>query len=137
MNIEIHRADPQLQRRTMVIVSAAIVAALLLMVLFHHWLDRAMLAMPGERFVLEMRRMIGMTCTACGLCMLLLAGYAARLGRRVVEQRRWPLRASRVVLDTRVRHGDDAVRFARMLNMFALVLIVLAFGAGVLGWQLF
>lgn len=137
MNIEIHRADPQLRRLTLVVLAFAMLAAILLLVWFHHWLDRSTVAMPAERFALEMQRMIGITSTGSGLCVLLLAGYAARLGRRVIDERRWPLRGSRVVLDTRVRTGADAVSFGRMLNIVAVVLIVLAIGFGVLGWRLF
>ena len=137
MNIEIHRADPQLRRLTLPVLAFAMLLAILLMVWFHHWLDRSTLSMPSERLVLEMHRMIGITSTGSGLCTLLLAGYAARLGRRVIEERRWPLRGSRVVLDTRVRSGDDAAAFGRMLNVVAVVLIVLAIGFGVLGWRLF
>jgi hypothetical protein len=135
MNIEIHRADPQLRRLTLVVLAFAMLAAILLMAWFHRWLDRSTLQMPSERLMLEMHRMIGITSTASGICVLLLAGYAARLGRRVIDARRWPLRGSRVVLDTRVRTGDAAVAFGRMLNIVAVVLIVLAFAFGVLGWR--
>jgi hypothetical protein len=137
MNIEIHRADPRVRRLTLIMLSAGLLAAILLMTWFHHWLDRSTVAMPGELLVLEMRRMMGITGMASGLCVLVLAGYVARLARRVIEERRWPLRASRVVRDTRVRSGEAAVTFARMLNITAVVLIALALGVGVLGWRLF
>lgn len=137
MNIEIHRADPRVRRLTLIMLSAGLLAAILLMTWFHHWLDRSTFAMPGELLVLEMRRMMGITGMASGLCVLVLAGYVARLARRVIEERRWPLRTSRVVLDTRVRSGEAAVTFARMLNIVAVVLIALALGVGVLGWRLF
>lgn len=136
MNIEIHRADPQLRRMTLVVLASAMLAAILLMAWFHRWLDRSTVSMPAERFMLEMHRMIGITSTASSLCVLLLAGYAARLGRRVIEARRWPLHGSRVVLDMRIRSGEAAVAFGRMLNIIAVVLVVLAIAFGVLGWRL-
>ena len=137
MNVEIHRADPRVRRLTLITLSAGLLAAILLMTLFHHWLDRSTVAMPGELLVLEMRRMMGITGMASGLCVLLLAGYVARLARRVSEERRWPLRTSRVVRDTRVRSDEAAVTFARTLNIIAVVLIALAIGIGVSGWRLF
>ena len=69
----------------------AILAAILLMGWFHRWLDRSTLQMPSERLVLEMQRMIGVTSTASGLCVLLLAGYSARLGRRVAGNGQRPV----------------------------------------------
>jgi hypothetical protein len=136
MNIEIHRADPQLRRLTLVVLASAMLAAILLMAWFHHWLDRSTVAMPTERFMLEMHRMIGITSTASSLCLLLLAACAARLGRRVIAARRWPLQGSRVVLDMRIRTGDEAAAFGRVLNIVAVVLVVLAIAFGVLGWRL-
>jgi hypothetical protein len=137
MNIEIHRADPRVRRLTLIVSSAGALAAILAMTWFHRWLGRSTLAMPRDLLVMEMRRMIGITGMAAGLCVLLLAGYVARLARRVTEERRWPLRASRVVRDTPVRSGDDAVAFARMLNIVAVVMIALALGMGVFGWRFF
>ena len=62
-------------------------------------------------------------------------GYAARVSRRVVESKRWPLRDARVVLETRVRTGDEALALASTLRLVALVLIVVAFAIGILGWR--
>jgi hypothetical protein len=137
MNAEIHRADPHMRRLTLMVMSAAVLVAILLLAWFRHWLDRSTIATPGDLLVLEMRRTIGITGMGCGVCVLLLAGYVARLARRVIEERRWPLRTSRVVRDTHVRSGEAAIRFARMLNIVAIVLIVLALGFGVSGWRLF
>jgi hypothetical protein len=36
----------------------------------------------------------------------------------------------------RIRSGDAAVAFGRMLNIIAVVLVVLAIAFGVLGWRL-
>jgi hypothetical protein len=137
MNVEIHRADPNLRRLTFIILSAAVLAAVLLIVLVHNWIGRSALAMPDAQFVFELRRMIGFATTGCGLCLLLLAGYAARLGQRVVEQRRWPLSGARVMRDTRVRTGEQAVAVGRLLNMAAIALLVLSIGVGVLSWHQF
>jgi hypothetical protein len=137
MNIEIHRADPHVRRLTLIVLSAGVLAAILLVTWFHHWLDRSTIATPGDLLMLKMRRMIGITGMASGLCVLVIAGYIARLARRVLDERRWPPRSSRVVRDTRVHSGEGAVALARMLNILAVVLIVLALAIGVFGWRFF
>jgi len=137
MNVEIHRADPSLRRLTFIVLSAAVLGAVLLMVLFHNWIGRSARALPDAQFVFELRRMIGFAMTGAGLCLLVLAGYAARLGQRVIEQRRWPLTGARVMRDTRVRTGEHAIAFGRMLNIAAIALLAMSIGVGVLSWHQF
>jgi hypothetical protein len=136
MSTEIQHADPQLRRRTLAVLGAAALVAIGLMAWFHGWLHRSTASLPRDVLVLEIHRMVGITCTLAALCILALAGYAARLARRVREVRRWPRQGSRVVLDTRVRSGDEALAFSRTLNIAALVLIVIAFATGIFGWRL-
>ncbi|MGH8172765.1 MAG: hypothetical protein ACREPX_06435 [Rhodanobacteraceae bacterium] len=137
MNVEIQRADRSLRRRTFMVLSAAVLAAVLFMILFHAWMGRAARTLPDAQFVFELRRMIAFAVICCGLCVMVLAAYAARLAHRVTEQQRWPLRGVRVMRDTRVRSGSDAMAMARMLNMAAITLIALAIGFGMLSWRLF
>jgi hypothetical protein len=136
MSTEIQHADPQLRRRTLAVLGAAAVAAIAAMTWFHGWLHRSTAEMPRDVLVLEMHRMVGISSTLLALCVLALAGYAARISRRVVESQRWPLQAARVVLDTRVRSGKEALAIASTLRLVALVLIVVAFAIGILGWRL-
>jgi hypothetical protein len=102
---------------------------------FHGWLHRSTAEMAREVFVLQIHRMVGISCTLLALCVLALAGYAARVSRRITESQRWPLRDARVVLDTRVRSGDEALALARTLRLVALGLIAVAFVIGI-GWGL-
>lgn len=137
MNVEMHRADPRLRRLTFAVLGIGLIAAVLSISMYHRWLDRAVQGMPAAQMFADLRRTIGFAMAGCALCLLLLAGYAARLGRRVIEERRWPLRTARVVRDTPVRAGTDALVFGRSLNMAAIVLIALAVGCSVLSWHLF
>jgi hypothetical protein len=136
MSIEIQHADPQLRRRTFAVLVAAFVAAVAVMTWFHGWLHRSTAEMAREVFVLQIHRMVGISCTLLALCVLALAGYAARVSRRITESQRWPLRDARVVLDTRVRSGDEALALARTLRLVALGLIAVAFVIGIFGWGL-
>lgn len=137
MNVEMHRADPRLRRLTFAVLGIGLIAAVLSISMFHRWLDRSVQGMPAAQMFADLRRTIGLAMAGCALCLLLLAGYAARLGRRVIEERRWPLRTARVVRDTPVRAGTDALIFGRSLNIAAIVLIALAVGCSVLSWHLF
>jgi hypothetical protein len=136
MSTEIQHADPQLRRRTLAVLGAAALAAVAVMTWFDGWLRRSTAEMPRDVFMLEIHRMVGISCTLLALCVLALAGYAARVSRRVVESKRWPQHDARVVLDTRVRSGDEALAIASTLRLVALVLIVVAFAIGILGWRL-
>lgn len=137
MSTEIHRADPQLRRIALRVLGAAAIAAVLAVALFRHWLAGVAQTMPPDVFFHTIRRMIGISSLACGLCVLLLAAYAARVGRRAIEQRRWPLSSSRVLRDTPVRSGGDAVAFGRQLIGAAIALVAAALAFGALGWRFF
>jgi hypothetical protein len=84
-----------------------------------------------------MRRAIALTVLASGLCLLLLAGYGARLARLASKERRWPLSNARVLRDTPIRRDLAALRIARWLNGGALALIALAIAAMAISWRLF
>ena len=137
MATEIHRADPRMRKLTVVVLGVALVVAVLLMAWFHRWLEATTDAMPAGEVANSLQRMIGVTSLGCGFCLLLLAAYAAHLGRRVGTGRRWPLRTARVVRDTPVRSGDDALAFGRRLQLGAIALIAVAIAFGVLGWRAF
>jgi hypothetical protein len=136
MSTEIQPADPALRRRTFVVLGAGALVAIALVVWFGGWLQRSTASMPQEVLVLEVHRMLGITSTLFAIGVLLLAGYAARAARRVGEDRRWPQRDARVVVDTRVRSGEEALAVASALRLTALILIVVAFAIGFFGWQL-
>lgn len=137
MGTDIQHADPRLRRVTVVVLTVATLAAVTLVVSFQHWLLRLAEGMPAAQLIVMLRRWIAVALVGSGLCLLLLAGHAARLSRRVIEDRRWPLAHARVLRDTPIRHGDAALRLARLFNAAALVLTAVAIAAGLLSWRLF
>lgn len=136
MTIDIQRADPRLRRKSVVVLVLAALAAIACVVAFHRWMTHQAESLPTGLLIAQLRRWIGIALTASGLCLLLLAGYSARLARRVIESRRWPLADARVWRDTPIRRDAAALRLGRWLNLVALVLVALAVVAGVLGWRL-
>lgn len=137
MTADIQLADPRLRRMTIVVVVVATLAALLCVFAFQHWMLQQVDRLPNEQLIVQLRRWIGMLLTASGLCLLVLAGYAARLARRVIAERRWPLASARVLRDTPIRRDAGALRLARLFNVLAIVLVVLAIGIGAVSLRLF
>jgi hypothetical protein len=107
------------------------------MFVFQRWLVRTTGAMPTAQLIVQLRAWIGSALVACGVCLLLLAGYSARLARRIVEQGRWPLAGARVLQDTSIRRNAEAAKIARKMNIAAIVLMLLAAGLGAASWHLF
>lgn len=137
MTVEIQRADPRLRRMTAVVLLLAAAAAAWSVFAFHQWILQQAAALSGEQMIARLRYWIGLGSTASGLCLLLLAAHSARTARRIAEQQRWPLADARVLRDTPVRRGPEALRFGQWLNGAALLLVLLALGVGLMSWRLF
>lgn len=137
MAVEVLPADRRLRRTTAIVLVLAGVAAIVLMFAFAVWMRHLAATVPGERLIAEMRRAIALSVLATGLCLLLLAGYGARLARLATKERRWPLGNARVLRDTPIRRDEDALRIARWLNGGALALIALAIVTMAISWRLF
>jgi hypothetical protein len=130
------RADPRLRRQTFIALGIAAILAVVALIAFKHWLD-GIGALPGtDILIYRLRRMIGIAMTGCAVCLSLLAWYAAHQASktRIVEQ--WPLPGTRVIRDTPIRRGAVAQSIARLLNITAVVLLVLAFATGYFSWQM-
>ncbi|MFI4969543.1 MAG: hypothetical protein ACHP7D_05015 [Lysobacterales bacterium] len=137
MNTEIQHADLRLRRVTILVLGVAGLAAFALLIGVQHWMTNIAASMPAERLVASLRRWIGFAMTASALCLALLAGYSARVARRARAQQRWPLAEARVLRDTPIRRGEFAMSIGRLLNVAAVILVVLALAAALLGWRLF
>ncbi|MEO7063840.1 MAG: hypothetical protein ABI082_08750 [Dokdonella sp.] len=137
MPTDIQPADRRLQRVTAIVLASAVLAAIILVFVFQHWLTVQASRVPTEQLIVQLRRGIGGATLAIGLCLLVLAGYAARLARRVIEERRWPLAATRVLRNTPIRRDTDAKKIAGWLNAAALALMLVAAATVVLSWRLF
>jgi hypothetical protein len=137
MDNEIQHADVRLRRVTAIVLVLAGVLAVALVLAFHRWLSDFATMVPTEHLVARLRPWIGAGAIACSACLLLLAAHAAVRARAAAAEQRWPVRRSRVLRDTVVRHGADALRIARLLNLVALVVTVIGVAAIVLAWRLF
>lgn len=133
----IQRADIGLRRITVIVLGLASLAAIALVLGFQSLLSSHAATLTTDDFIVRMRAWLAVVVSMIGVCILLLGGYAARSARGITAQRRWPLAGARVLRDTPIRHGDDALRIARWLNGIAAVLVVIALLAGVIAWRLF
>ena len=137
MGIEIHRADIRLRRLTVVVFMLAALGAVVVVLLASQWMIEQAIVSTPEQLVSRMRQWLGAVSIACGLCLLALAMHAWRRGRAASAERRWPLANARVLRDTPVRHGEAALRIARLLNLVSLMLLVFAVATMALSWRLF
>ena len=137
MTTDIQPADRRVRRVTTVVLALAALAAIILVFAFQHWMTHLADRLPTGQLIVQLRRGIGLAMIASGLCLLLLAGYAAWLARATLEQRRWPPASWRVLHDTPIRHDEVAKLIGRRLNIAALVLTLLAVATAVLSWRLF
>lgn len=134
MEPDIIRADRRMRVVTVVVLLLAAAVATACVFAFQDWLAEHAARTSPQQLIAELRQWIGIAATGIGMCLLLLAGHAARLARRIGLHRRWPLPNARPLRDTRVRHGGEALRLARWLNAaaaLALALALLATGIGV------
>ena len=137
MAIDIQPADPRLRRVTAIVLGLSVIAAIIVVIAFWHWINHLAERLPTRELIVELRRGIAFAMLACAMCLLLLAGYSARLARQVSAERRWPLAATRVLRDTRIRREASAKKIADWMNIAGVVLMLLALAAGLLSWRLF
>lgn len=137
MTTEILHADRRLRRVTIVVLGVAVLAALALLYAYQAWLTRQASGMLTTQLVERLRHDIGIAVVASGVCLLLLAGYAGLMARRVKKEARWPLGGARVLRDTSIRRGQAALRIGRLLDIAAFALILFGVAAVILSWRLF
>ena len=137
MSTEIIRADQRLRRVTAIVLVLAVLAAIALVLALNEWMSHLAATLPTERLIVEIRRWIGFSMIASAMCLLLLAGYAARLARRTAKERRWPLGDARVLRDTPLRRDQAALRIAQLLDIVAFVLVLFGVATAMLSWRLF
>lgn len=134
MSDEIQRADPAYRRRTFVLLAVAALLALLALVAIRHWMAAHVINGSPREVAAQMSNWISISVTLCGFCLLALGAYAGRCSIRAARERRWPLPGTRVVRDTRVRHGDAVAPIVRWLRIAAFVTVALAALAIASGW---
>lgn len=130
------RADPGLRRQTFVVLGIAVLLAIVAVVVFQHWLTAIANVAGTDQLIVRLRQLIGIAVTGSALCLAFLAWYAARKATLITQYQQWPLPGVRVLRNTPVRRGDDAMKVRLGLNLAAGVLLLLAVAAGVISWRL-
>jgi hypothetical protein len=136
MTTEILRADLRLRRVTIIVLALAVLVAIALVFAFQTWVTQQAASLPTQQLVARLRHGIGFALIASAMCLLLLAGYAGRIARRVMREHRWPLSGARVLRDTPVLRDHAAARIGRLLDIIAMVLILLVAAIAVVSWRL-
>ena len=114
----IQPADPDLRRRTLLLVALALALACVGFFLLQHWIVDLQSGSPEEALAALLTALrwgtLGMTAL-----LLALAVYLWRFAARVRHDQRFPPTEQRVIRDTPVLEGTEALGRARMLRMLA------------------
>jgi hypothetical protein len=132
---DIQRADPTIRRMVVVVLGAgiAIAAAILLIASrfrapFEAWLVQDLRARTTVVFA-------ALTIISAGP-VLGMAGYLWRLGQRIARSGRYPPPGLRVLHDTEIVDGPQAVRLSRAMKVFGSVLATAALVLAGFLWRL-
>ena len=131
----IQPADPDLRRRTLLLVALALALACVGFFLLQHWIADLQARPPEEALPLlidALRWAVLILCVLLGL----LTVYLWTLGNRVTSDSRFPPHGQRVIRDTTVLEGDAAMRRGRVLRGLAMVLALCAVGLLATSWHL-
>jgi hypothetical protein len=132
---DIQRADPEI-RRTIIVVLAAGIAIAAAILLF-----ASRFRAPFEAWLVEDLRsrtivVFGALTIISAGPVLGMAGYLWRLGQRVASSGRYPPPGLRVLQDTEVVDGAQAIRLSRAMKVFGSVLATAALVLAAFLWRL-
>lgn len=131
---QIQPADPAQRRRVAVILTIAAIVLIAAYFAFDHWLEDAAQRMTTTELVRSVGRMISICVIAMTVCLLLLGRHLLLRGRRIVRDRRYPANDARVLRDTPVREGGEAVRIGNASRIAGLITCLLGVAVAVAGW---
>jgi hypothetical protein len=134
--VEIHRADPRARRNAIImVVVGGIVGAAILHALgessegFSAWVERDAVR-AGKTLYAVLA--IGFSAPMLGL-----AFWMRRFAARISRARRYPPPTARLTRDARVRTGASAAAIARLHNLLAAFLALMAIVVPVLLWRVY
>ena len=132
---DIQHADPAIRRTVLVVLAAGIaIAATILLVAsrfrapFEAWLEQDLRARTVAVFA-------ALTIISAGP-VLGLAGYVWRLGQRIANSGRYPPPGLRLLHDTEIVAGSQALRLSRAMKLFGSVLATAALVLAAFLWRL-
>ena len=131
---QIQPADPAQRRRVAIILAIAAIVLIAAYFAFDHWLQHAALRMNTTDLVRSVGRLISTCVIAMTMCLLLLGRHLLLRGRRIVRDRRYPANDARVLRDTPVREGEQAVRIGNASRIAGLITCLLGVAVAVAGW---
>ena len=129
MKVEMHRADPRLRRLASLLLPGILLLGGLGVWVLHSWLEQRTGSLAGND---------GLILLAAGLVSLLATvsfsiGVALWLeARRIQREDRFPPSDMRTLRDVPIRHGPQALRYARY--MFAAAVVAGLGGIAILAW---
>jgi hypothetical protein len=131
----IQAADPALRRRVAIILGVAVVVMLAVYAGLRHWLMQAGARLGTADLVTTIHHALMICVTLIVVCLLLLGRHLLLRGRRIMRDRRYPANDARVLRDTPVREGEDAVRIGNASRVAGLIVCLIAIATAIVGWR--
>ncbi|HZP67161.1 MAG TPA: hypothetical protein VFB32_12740 [Rudaea sp.] len=134
--MEIQPADLAQRRRVMIVLGAAAVVLIAIAIAFEYWLRHALTSYTPAELVLRVKDMLFVYVVLIAICLVALGVHFVLRGRRIVADGRYPARDARVVRDTPVREGAEAVRIGNVSQATGAALCIagLAVAFGGIAW---
>jgi hypothetical protein len=120
--MEIQRADPRERRRALVLLAVGTVAGAIALLWLKGWLDEQITRPPAEARA-TLLAAFRIAATVMVLSISAASIYLWRLGWRIERSARFPPPGQRVLRDTPVLKGPDAISRGRRLRGLALALL--------------
>lgn len=136
MEPEIMHADRRQRRLVATAIVLGLALALASVFWFRHALEAHAETVTTQRFMDDLRLWLGILAAVAGICFALLAAHAARTAAAIRKEQRWPLAAARPLRDTPVLRGAQALARTRWLSLAAILALLGALGAGLVGARL-
>lgn len=133
--VDIQQANIVVRRRAVLLAALIVIAAILLSESYLPILEQWIWSDP-ERIVERVRTVLMALILLTTVPLVILAVYFFILGRRIHRSKRFPLEDQRLVRDTVILHGKQAMFRGRVLQGMAVALVLLSGGLAVALWRL-
>ena len=132
---DILRADPGRRRAALVLVLVGLLAGIALLAFLNRWMSRVM-ELPNTEAEAQLSTVLVWVTGGISGGLLLFAVALLHVGRKIGRVAVWPLPGSRVIRDTPILRGAEALKRGRVLQGAAVVLILAAAAIAFAAWRL-
>jgi len=125
---DIQKADPQLRRKMVIIAITSAIVGAGLVIVFRIFTSSIILwiAEDHSKTLLRAKLFFSLSILFTSIPLIGFAAYFWKLGRLITFYERFPPPNTRVIMDTRIIRGDAARKRGKVVQLFSVLLIVIA-----------